>query len=393
MKAAIKTFQSGSGDCIFLVLSDDDGNRYVVMVDCGSYTGPIKEYVENTLQKHIDLLIVTHIDCDHVNGVVKMLRQNQDLNIGKILYNCYQQVNAGQQEPTPEVVKADIEKLTQRLPAVVVENNQKIGVEQASTLAKLILEHEQWSQAWYHDSYITNITKPINLGNGFGCLTFLSPRQEDLNALDEQFKKEYKRLTHHTASDQAFTGQETLYELVLRMVEMKRKAYALGKKKKVSNPTDKLTERVLNEAYRFEPEGITDENRASIAFIWQGGDKKVLFMGDAEPNVVKDALGDELQRYEAIKVSHHGSKHSTSIELMRIADSMHYFMTGGNKTDKPSIEAIIKIVKREDDCMRTLHWNYKKNDLMKKLSTEECGPMREQYHFELSENNEYEFEY
>ena len=392
MKATIKTFQSGSGDCIFLVLADDD-NKYVVMVDCGKYTKPIKEYVENTLQNHIDLLIVTHIDCDHVNGVVRMLRQNQGLYIGRILYNCYQQVNVEQQRPMPELVKADIEKLTQRLPAVVVENNQKIGIEQASTLAQLILEHEQWSQVWHHDSYITNETEPIDLGQGWGCLTFLSPRQEDLNVLDEQFRKEYKRLTHHTASGQPFTGQETLYELVLRIVEMKRKSYSLVKSKKVSNPTYKLTERALNEAYQFVPEGITDENRASIAFVWQGGDKKILFMGDAEPNIVKNTLGRESQWYEAIKVSHHGSKHSTSIELMCVADSMHYFLTGGNKTDKPSIETIMKIVKRENESMRTLHWNYKNNDLMKKLSTEECRPMREQYHFELSETNEYEFEY
>lgn len=35
----------------------------------------------------------------------------------------------------------------------------------------------------------------------------------------------------------------------------------------------------MEKAKDFEPSGITDENKGSIAFIWEYKDTKVLFMG------------------------------------------------------------------------------------------------------------------
>ena len=60
------------------------------MIDCGKYTKEIDVYVRNSLKNKIDYLIVTHIDNDHINGLIKMLTQNPNLIIEHIIYNCYQ---------------------------------------------------------------------------------------------------------------------------------------------------------------------------------------------------------------------------------------------------------------------------------------------------------------
>lgn len=72
MTATIKTFYSGTGDCIILLLKTEN-EQYVVMVDCGTYEDAIQRYVQEVLGKSINLLIVTHIDNDHIDGVKNML--------------------------------------------------------------------------------------------------------------------------------------------------------------------------------------------------------------------------------------------------------------------------------------------------------------------------------
>ena len=59
----IKTFESGAGDCIFLVMKDEmDNSCFHIMMDCNVLTDEIKAYIRDELYKRIDVLIVTHID-------------------------------------------------------------------------------------------------------------------------------------------------------------------------------------------------------------------------------------------------------------------------------------------------------------------------------------------
>ena len=93
MKAIIKTFESGAGDCIFLVIKDEtDGSCFHIMMDCNVLTDEIKTYIRDELYKHIDVLIVTHIDSDHANGITKLMRNPDfaDMQIGMILFNGFQ---------------------------------------------------------------------------------------------------------------------------------------------------------------------------------------------------------------------------------------------------------------------------------------------------------------
>ena len=88
MIAIIKTFESGSGDCIFLIMKDemDDSSFHIILTD------EIKTYIRDELCKRIDVLIVTHIDSDHVNGITKLMRNPDfaDMQIGMILFNGFQ---------------------------------------------------------------------------------------------------------------------------------------------------------------------------------------------------------------------------------------------------------------------------------------------------------------
>lgn len=400
MRATIKTFKSKAGDCIFFLLEEDE-KRFVIMIDCGKYTSSIKDYVEHELGRHINLLVATHIDNDHIDGLVEMLEQTPDLKVDKILYNCNQLWDGRPKRQPSEDMQHDLQVLRTNLPPKMNSSNGKIKADKAVTLAEKLSEKAEWWEAWKKNEYVSNEIGPIPLdeeNNKFGQLIVLSPKSEDIEKLNDLFKVEQGKLTKHIIDEGGYVeGQETLFELVARLAAMKRKNYEVKDPVKVGTALKAFNESHLKDAYEFVPEGVSDENVASIALMWEYGVKKVLFMGDADPDVIvkkiKDIYGEGKQEIEAIKVSHHGSKHSTSLALMECVDSDHYFFTGGNLKDRPSLEAIIKIVNRQDARLRTLHFNNAENAIVKALSSEQESAIRENYNFVITFGNEYQFEY
>ena len=400
MRATIKTFKSKAGDCIFFLLEEDE-KRFVIMIDCGKYTSSIKDYVEHELDRHINLLVATHIDNDHIDGLVEMLEQTPDLKVDKILYNCNQLWDGRPKRQPSEDMQHDLQVLRTNLPPKMNSSNGKIKAGKAVTLAEKLSEKAEWWEAWKKNEYVSNEIGPIPLdeeNDKFGQLIVLSPKREDIEKLNELFKVEQGKLTKHIIDEGGYVeGQETLFELVARLAALKRKNYEVKVPVIVGAALKAFNESRLKKAYEFEPIGVSDENVASIALMWEYGVKKVLFMGDAEPddiaNKIKDINGEGKQEIEAIKVSHHGSKHSTSLALMECVDSDHYFFTGGNLKDKPSLEAIIKIVNRKDTRERTLHFNNVENAIVKALRSEQESAIREKYNFEITDENEYQFEY
>lgn len=85
IKVDIEMLKAYYGDCIFITVNYDS-KEYIIMIDGGTgntYTfknkkrkiesGPLKEKIEKLKEEgnHIDLLIVTHVDDDHIGGVIK----------------------------------------------------------------------------------------------------------------------------------------------------------------------------------------------------------------------------------------------------------------------------------------------------------------------------------
>ena len=369
------------------------------MIDCGHYSSEIQYHVEKNLEKHIDLLIVTHIDNDHLDGLVEMLDITPDIVIDKILYNCNQLWDGRSARAQSESISHDIEIIRRNLPQSRKELFGKVKADKAITLAESIAMKEIWWEAWKKDKYVTSSTEPLlvdEVDQRFGKLIFLTPIKDSIEKLNYLFKAEQVRLTKHIIENSGYLdGQEALFELVQRVVAVKRNNYRIDEPEKAG--AGMLGETSIIKAHEFKPQSVSDENTASIAFVWEFENKRVLFMGDAEPDEVADALdrvyGNQSLVFEAIKVSHHGSKHSTSDRLLHYIDSDHYFFTGGNRKDKPSLEAIIKIVDRGDDKVRILHMNNHVNEVVECLNSEEGKAIREKYHFGISYINEHSFEY
>lgn len=391
MQVKFQTFPVGSGDCITLLLKNDDKEVHI-MADCGLYTQEVNDFIVNEFHGHIDYLIVTHIDNDHINGLIAMLKSTPNLTVNHIFYNCYQRTSDDLQEWDEKMV-ANVKRVFGHLPAVVDMLEQKIKAETSMTLAELILGNEKWKKAWRRE-YVTEDPAAIDLENDMGRFIFLSPTKKALDDLDKEYRTLFWKTLYKQKKDD-YKKEETIYESLMRIMEQEDNEGLYE---------EPVSSKVLDEnALKFyadeKMKGLSPANEASIAFIWEHEGHRILFMGDANPDQVVKKIGDVYKDtpkpvlFDAIKISHHGSAHSTSRELVSIADSERYFVTGGANT-RPSYQALSRIIIAplpEDLSHREIRYN-RENDILKSLASNES--LKEKLHYSVTANaNEYEVSY
>lgn len=404
MKATIKTFPCIDGDCIFMKLRDQSNtDSFHVMIDCGALSENIIDYIYQDLSLKIDLLIVTHIDKDHIDGITAMFYEDRlkNLKIGKILYNCYQNYE-GNAQPLDEIIRTQmdmIEKLASE------DIGSQISVKGSVSLASKILEKQELKQVWERN-VIKDTTPDFHLGKKWGKLVFLSPSEEAMEDLYKLFKEEYAGITSEKIPDKPFERIEEMYELIIRLDALRSRAFhgqrAKNRDLEYVNFIG-INEAIFESAYKAEPNEneLSKQNKASLAFVWECNGHRVLFLGDAPAHQVATTLEAKLGKgvlyFDAIKVSHHGSAYNATKELYDKIDSTMYYITGGEEGSRPSLEAIAKIVckGKTDKKRRVIRYNFK-TTLTEELTSASTKDIRDKYNFTLENDNEadsYEFKY
>ncbi len=401
IKATFKTFESGAGDCSFLVLKDEkDGSSHHLMVDCNVLTPEIKRYIREDLKLRIDTLIVTHIDADHANGITKLMQTPEfaNLQIGQILFNGFQPKTDNVTSLNPGT-KEKLRGVLDLLPPVVEEVYHKTNGMVAACLITELNKHPQWRKVWRQEQIVSG--KSIVLGDDekWGCLEFLSPTETALDDLLHKVKLEYAGILGEAPPNGDFEDQDKYFELMLRLLEI-RKRPAIPKKTGNAVITKDTLERYAKEDVN---ENIVESaNKASLAFFWKSATKPhkcILMMGDAVSSQVLSRLNEIDNKdiwFEVIKVSHHGSKNNTSVGFIAKVDSAHYFIMGGKRGEGPHIETIAKIVtkplKEVEQC-RLLHYNHTYDfSLWSDLENDATKSLLNEYHFKIIKDNTYEFE-
>lgn len=399
MKATIRTFQSGCGDCISLILEDGiSGESFHIMIDCGLFTPEIKTFVVQKLELRLDLLIVTHYDDDHIAGIIKMLLELDKLEIGKIIFNCFQDYDENTTVEIPAEDKELLDKYVANLHLSPNPNNTKISAPQAALLCLLLKSKNKWFQAWNRNIFTEGDT--INAGSDakWGQFLVLSPSREAWGNLKDYFVKEYVKCVHSRPPQGAFENQDAYWEMLLRIAASKPQI-----KKMIPISSSMITKSFLQKKAAANPNevGITSPNKASLALVWEFNGKRILLGGDAIASQLYEAIKKHYDGhyilFEAIKIPHHGSKNNMSNELSLLIDSEHYFLTGGKKDEGPNYETLAKIILHpiEDGIQsHTVHYNRILNlTELQCLIKDEYKELLESYKAKLTNENEYTFEY
>lgn len=400
MRAIFKTFESGAGDCLFLILKDDQiGDSFHIMVDCNVLTPEIKHFIYSELGSKIDTLIITHIDADHTNGIVKLLRdiESERLQINQILFNGFQPQTDNPQ-PLDDEIRKKLDAAMKFLPPIVDENNHKTNGVDAACLVTEINKKQQWKDVWRKTPILAGETIALSEAK-WGRLRFLSPTQNAIDKLLHEVKLEYARKLGVAPPKQDFENQDKYFELMFRLSNLRKRPAIIKKTRGLVITKDVMIKYAEIDA---DENAVTPANKASLAFYWESTDssKRVLMMGDAISSQILSQLNEIYEgtmQFEAVKISHHGSKNNTSMSLLNKISSEHYFITGGKSSEGPHIETIARIAILNTNQERSncnLHYNHTLDiELWKELNKTDIKSLLDEYHITLQTENTHEFEY
>jgi beta-lactamase superfamily II metal-dependent hydrolase len=327
---------------------------HYILID-GGYVDTYKTYLLPRLREAaangsvIDVIVVTHIDGDHISGIIKLLEEDEcPIQIGEIWYNGYRHVQSA------AIVSDERETFVHRnICKEVLMESKPISAKQGCTLSKLIIRNKiTWNSPAKGDVIKALLSFPLR----DATVHILSPNDKDIENIESFWKK---RLIKDGLLRKAHSEEywDDAYEFSLS----REKPGFHFHEKKISKSYD--LKKIIDEPY--EPDESAS-NGSSISFVLESGGKRILFLGDAHAETVVESLitlyGDNNKpyRFDAVKLSHHGSYNNNSPKLLSMITCDNWLIsTNGDKYNHPDMTTLAHIITKDKDNCKKLFFNYK----------------------------------
>jgi beta-lactamase superfamily II metal-dependent hydrolase len=316
----IEMLPAREGDCLWIRYGDSKKPKQI-LIDAGrKATG--KELRERfsqlpASQRTFELLIVSHIDRDHIEGVLELLKDDL-LKFKDVWFNAYFHLT----------------------------KVESFGAVQGELLSKTIGARKLPWNAKFKGKAVclpSRGLKKITLDGGIK-LTLLSPDRDKLVKLIPVWQKECEEAGlipgKRPPARKRIPGVESFGTINIE-------GLSLGP---------------------FKSDGA-EPNGSSIAVLLEFQKKRVLLAADAHPDRIITSIKalkktQKRLKLDAFKVSHHGSEGNVSKELLELVDCRRYLIsTNGSYFKHPKAAAMARIIKFGGKNS-TLYFNYR-NDLTK----------------------------
>lgn len=337
-----------NGDCILVEYIP----LHFILIDGGyvdTYNNHLLPRLREIASKGgvIDLIVVTHIDGDHISGIVKLLEEEEmPIEVKGIWYNGYRHVQS--------IVKVGDVLETFVHKNICKEGNTEckpISAKQGCTLSALITRR---GLAWNEPTIGGAIKSPMTITFGDAAIHILSPREDDIDNLGDFWRK---RLIIDGLLNKEHS--EEYWDDAFEFCLCKDKPGFRFHEQKVSKSYN--WEKIKEAPYEADDSAT---NGSSIAFVLEAGGKRILFLGDAHSETVEQSLvalyGEEKIpiKFDVVKLSHHGSYNNNSPKLLSmIACDKWLISTNGDNYNHPDISTLAHIVTHNTGCQ--LFFNYK----------------------------------
>ncbi|MFL9539992.1 MBL fold metallo-hydrolase, partial [Acinetobacter baumannii] len=174
--------KAGNGDCISL-----QTEKKFILIDGGTAQS-FEEWKKQIigLVNEIDTLIITHIDNDHVNGIIKLLMDDNCPKIGEVYFNGVEQFfgKLESQENTSRV-ESSLSALSMELSSV--DSTMQIGFSEGTSLSYLLNEKKIISNLILGGEAICR-DKVSEFNSGGIKFKLISPTLENLEELRESWE-------------------------------------------------------------------------------------------------------------------------------------------------------------------------------------------------------------
>lgn len=376
----LEAFHAADGDC--LLLSSADGHH--VLVD-GGRDGTFADHTQPRLQEFtragdaLDLVMVSHVDADHITGILRLLRDVGDWEVFDHQRSAGD--NPGFPEPTsprpPKIGalwhnswRAQVDELEGPIAALALQVTEATALDvsrvtsapEATQLA--LADLSGLAESIGHGVQLSRLVDertPLERNDGFPgrlallrnpphrrrigsmTLTVLGPTERHLVALRDEWRQWFVKkgvtLTPGRSTDPGGGA--------IRTGGQSGAGLALGGRAPAS----------LEEAAQIiEQVGathVTIPNRASLTVLAEERGRTVLLTGDAAEEELIDGLtaigklgakGDGPPFHcTVLKVQHHGASHNLSRQFAERVVADHYVFSGDGAHDNPEPAVIATI--------------------------------------------------
>jgi len=301
----LNILKAGSGDSIHLKYLNNSGIEKNILIDGGVgeiYKKEIKHIVSSLNQ--LDLIIVTHIDKDHIGGINKLLSSKNLIKIKEVLFN------------SANLIKKN--------------NSNFISISDGINL----VEHLRKQNIKVNDVALVIGSKWID--SDF-TIEFLSPTLEALMHLEKHWSKiedeQNKLISSSTRID-----NRNLNDIVNEQF----------KEVKYENDIANWSSLAFEVKYK----------NINILFLGDAKDSIIV-------NTLRSYGYSLSKKYKVdyIKLSHHGSKYNTSTEFLEIIECNHFIFSTNGTHQKPHIQTISRILCNNERNLKQkiyLYFNYPK---------------------------------
>ncbi len=317
------------GDCLLVECLRPDGTAWRMLVDGGPPdTWPLLEARLRRLpaaDRRLDVVVVTHIDSDHIGGMVPFFASDLVADVGDVWFNGRTHLGAAGR---PRSV------LQGESVVAALLGPGGAGGEQGGDGAPSL----PWNQAFGGGPVLTPATGTREAAVAGGPrVTVLSPPEPRLDAL---------RTSWTTFLQRALDGRDR----------------DLGSPPDVLAPLDDLRALAVTRA----PVDASIPNGSSIALLVEHRGASLVLGADAFGPVlaaglraVATARGLPALPVDAVKLPHHGSKSNVVASLVAAAPARHYLVsTNGDTFHHPDDAALARVVVGAPPGV-TLGFNYR----------------------------------
>lgn len=295
----IKAIQAEHGDALLVSYGDPDRPRHL-LVDGGP--AGTRDTLLNVLKSEcvggklrLEAVVVTHYDLDHIEGMIELLSDPlpEWLEIADVWFNGYYHLR-----------QAD-----------------RLGSSEGDRLSRLIQRRKlPWNQAIRQNGGTLQQSCGEVVLDGTLAVRVLSPDASALRKLAEEWTNPDLPPTEPPAGQGDRLGRKDPW------------------------PPGDFSQ--LSKS-KFRSDKSTP-NGSSIALLLEFGDKRMLLAADAFADVVKDGLAlhhSPQKPIDLLKVSHHGSKANTDLDLLvTLRCSRFVISTSGKKYLHPDHELIARLI-------------------------------------------------
>jgi beta-lactamase superfamily II metal-dependent hydrolase len=307
------------GDCLWFSYGTEKAPHHLVIDGGPERARVLLSRIEKMLaaspnrRLHIDLLVVTHVDNDHIGGVLELMENvPAGLTIGDVWFNAYR-----------HLLPPDL-----------------LGPDQGERLAAALDKRKQsWNEA-------------------FGKGAVVIPDEGDLPRLVRQ---DGLAITLLGPDDTQLVKLAKVWKQVVAEEEQGKEDKTESDRLGPKDPWPPDLPALAEKKFRSD---TGEANGSSIALFVEYEDKRILCAADAFSGRLVDSLvrlrdTEERLPLNALKLSHHGSAKSTSSELLgKVACNNYLISSNGSYFGHPDAEAMARVLLRGGKSPK-LVFNYK----------------------------------